>query len=67
MKKLTTFERDYKDAKEGNGVEVLIKRKAEIEKLEKDLRWCKNKFRAQCIWQELETKKAEYRKIDELF
>lgn len=31
--KMTRFERDYKDAEEGNGIEVITKRRAEIEKL----------------------------------
>ena len=30
---MTRFERDYKDAEEGNGIEVITKRRAEIEKL----------------------------------
>ena len=29
--KMTRFERDYKDAEEGNGIEVIIKRRAELE------------------------------------
>ncbi|OLR65182.1 hypothetical protein [Peptoniphilus porci] len=64
---MTTFERDYKDAKEGNGVEVLKRRQAELKKLDKELRYCRNNFRAECIFQEIQKKKAEYRKIDELF
>ncbi|NVF11626.1 hypothetical protein HV819_06455 [Anaerococcus sp. AGMB00486] len=64
---MTTFERDYKDAKEGNGVEVLKRRKQEINDLEEKLRETRNNFRAQCIWQELVKLKAEYNKIDDLF
>ncbi len=30
---MTRFEKDYKDAKDGNEIEVITKRKAEIEKL----------------------------------
>lgn len=64
---MTLFERDYKDALEGNEVEVLTRRKAEINALEKQLRECRNGFRAQCIAQELDKRKKEYDKIDELF
>lgn len=64
---MTTFERDYKDAKEGNGIEVLKRRQEELKRLEKELRNCRNGFRAQCILQEIEKKKEEYRKIDDLF
>lgn len=64
---MTAFERDYKDAKEGNGVEVLKRRKQEINDLEKKLRETRNNFRAECIFQEIQRKKSEYRKIDELF
>jgi hypothetical protein len=30
---MTTFERDYKEAQEGNEIEVLTRRKAEIKRL----------------------------------
>ena len=33
---MTAFERDLKDALEGNGREVLTRRKAEIERLRKE-------------------------------
>ena len=64
---MTTFERDFRDAQEGNEIEVLKRRKAEIERLTKEGKACKNGFRRQCIAQELERLIAEYRKIDELF
>ncbi|MDO5018822.1 MAG: hypothetical protein Q4E02_05920 [Lagierella massiliensis] len=64
---MTTFEKDYKDAQEGNGIEVLTRRKKEIKELEGKLRETRNGFRAQCILQELERRKEEYRKIDDLF
>ena len=64
---MTTFERDYKDAKEGDGVAVLTRRKAEIKQLETLLRWTKNGIRRGCIMQELEQLKSEYNKIDSLF
>lgn len=64
---MTLFERDYKAALDGDEFEVLTRRKAEIKDLEKQLRECRNGFRAQCIAQELDKRKKEYDKIDELF
>ena len=64
---MTSFEKDYQDAKEGNGIEVLEKRKKELKELSEKLRSCRNGFRAQCIFQEIERKQKEYRKIDDLF
>lgn len=64
---MTRFERDFKDAQEGNEIEVLKRRKAEIEKLTAEGKACKNAFRRQCIAQEVARLTAEYRKIDELF
>lgn len=64
---MTRFERDYTEAQTGNEIEVLTRRKAEIEKLEKEGRACKNGFRRQCIAQELTKLKTEYRLISELF
>lgn len=64
---MTRFERDYTEAQTGNEIEVLTRRKAKIEKLEKEGRACKNGFRRQCIAQELARLTAEYRKISELF
>ena len=64
---MTRFERDFKEAQEGNGVEVLKSRKAEIEKLTAEGKACKNGFRRQCIAQEVARLTAEYNKIDELF
>lgn len=61
------FERDYKDAQEGNEIEVLKRRKAEIEKLTAEGKACRNGFRRQCIAQEVARLTAEYNKIDELF
>ena len=61
---MTSFEKDYQDAKEGNGIEVLKKRKKE---LDKKLRYCNNSFRSECIMQEIERKQKEYQKIDDLF
>ena len=64
---MTAFERDLKDALEGNGREVLTRRKAEIERLRKEFRYCKNGFRRQCIAQELARLRKEYEEIDSNF
>lgn len=64
---MTTFERDLQDALSGNEIEVLKRRKAEIDRLKHDLLWCKNSFRRQCISQEIERLTKEYNKIDEHF
>lgn len=64
---MTRFERDLKDAQEGNEIEVMKRRKAEIEKLEKAGRCEKNGFKRTCIAQELTRLKAEYSKLDGLF
>lgn len=64
---MTSFEKDYQDAKEGNGIEVLKKRKKELQELNEKLRSCRNGFRAKCIVQEIERKQKEYQKIDDLF
>ena len=64
---MTTFERDYKDAQEGNEIEVLKRRKAEIERLVREGKACKNGFRRQCIAQEVIRLQKEYDKIDALF
>lgn len=64
---MTRFERDFKEAQEGNEIEVLKRRKAEIEKLTAEGKACRNGFRRQCIAQEVARLTAEYNKIDELF
>lgn len=64
---MTSFEKDYQDAKEGNGIEVLKKRKKQLQELDKKLRYCNNSFRSECIMQEIERKQKEYQKIDDLF
>lgn len=46
---MTRFERDLKDAKNGNEIEVLARRKAEIEKLTAEGKACRNCFRMKCI------------------
>ena len=64
---MTTFERDLKDALEGNEIEVLKRRKAEIERLTKEGMACRNGFRRQCIAQKLARLKREYTEIDSNF
>lgn len=64
---MTRFERDLNEIAEGNEIEVLKKRKAEIEKLEKAGKCEKNGFRRTCIAQDLARLKAEYSRLDGLF
>lgn len=64
---MTRFERDINDSKEGNEIEVLTRRKAEIEKLTAEGKACRNGFRIKCIAQEVARLKAEYNKIESLF
>ena len=52
---MTRFEKDLKDALAGNEIEILTRRKAEIDKLTAEGRACKNAFRRTCIAQEKET------------
>ena len=64
---MTKFERDLRDALAGNEIEVLTRRKAEIEKLTKEGKACKNGFRRQCIAQEVAKLTREYNEIDANF
>ena len=64
---MTRFEKDYRDALEGNEIEVLKRRKAEIERLIREGKVCRNGFRRQCIAQEVARLQEEYNRIDELF
>ena len=64
---MTRLERDRKDALEGNEIEVLKRRKAEIEQLTREGKACKNGFRRQCIAQEVARLTREYNEIDSLF
>ena len=64
---MTRFERDLKDALDGNEIEVLTKRKAEIEKLTAEGKACMNGFRRQCIAQEVARLTKEYNRISENF
>lgn len=60
---MTRFERDLKEALEGNEIEVLKRRKAEIEKLTAEGKVCKNSFRRQCIAQDVARLTREYNAI----
>ncbi len=64
---MTRFERDLKEALEGNEIEVLKRRNKEIHDLERELKWTKNSFRRTCIQQDIDRLTKEYRKIDENF
>lgn len=64
---MTRFEKDLKDALEGNEIEVLKRRKAEIERLIAEGKACKNGFRRQCLAQEVARLTAEYNAISENF
>lgn len=61
---MTRFEKDLKDALNGNELEVLKRRKAEIEKLVAEGKSCKNSFRCLCIAQEVVRLTNEYNEID---
>ncbi|MBD5113569.1 MAG: hypothetical protein HDT42_13710 [Ruminococcaceae bacterium] len=64
---MTRFEKDLKDALEGNEIEVLTKRMAELDKLEREGKACKNAFRRQCIAQDFCRLKREYEEIAKHF
>lgn len=64
---MTRFERDLKEALDGNEIEVLKRRKAEIEKLTAEGKACKNSFRRTCIAQEVVRLTTEYKRISENF
>lgn len=64
---MTRFEKDLKEVQEGNEIEVLKRRKAEIDGLYKKGRCEKNSFRRQCIVQEYTRLKAEFEKLDSMF
>ena len=64
---MTTFERDLKAALDGNEIEVLKRRKAEIKKLTAEGKACKNAFRRLCIAQEVVRLTNEYNAISERF
>lgn len=57
---MTRFEKDYHEMLKGAGLYILQGRRAEIQKLKKEQRACKNRFRFQCICQELSRLEREY-------
>ena len=61
---MTRFERDVIEIEEGNEIEVLKRRKAELDNLYKKGRCEKNSFKRQCIAQEYTRLKAEYEALD---
>lgn len=61
---MTRFERDVIEIEEGNEIEVLKRRKAELDDLYKKGRCEKNSFKRQCIAQEYTRLKAEYDALD---
>lgn len=61
---MTRFEKDAIEIEEGNEIEVLKRRKAELEDLYKKGRCEKNSFRRQCIAQEYTRLRAEYDALD---
>ena len=61
---MTRFEKDIIEIEEGNEIEVLKRRKAELEDLYKKGRCEKNAIRRQCIAQEYTRLKAEYEARD---
>lgn len=63
---MTRFARDAKEIREGNSMEIMQRRKAELDKLEKTGKSEKNGFRRKCIAQDFARLKAEYDKLDEM-
>ncbi|ORT99050.1 hypothetical protein D081_2229 [Anaerovibrio sp. JC8] len=63
---MTRFQKDKQEILAGNSREVMAGRKEELRKLEKQLRECRNGFRAQCLQQEIERRRREYNELDEM-
>ena len=63
---MTRYEKDMQEALNGNAMEVLKIRKAELERLTREGKSYKNSFRRQCIAQEVVRLQREYNAIDEL-
>ena len=64
---MTRFEKDLTEALNGNEIEVLKRRKTELERLTAEGKSCKNAFRRQCIAQEVTRLTAEYNEISSRF
>lgn len=63
---MTRFEKDIIEIEEENEIEVLKRRKAELEDLYKKGRCEKNAFKRQCIAQEYTRKLDEYERLDRM-
>lgn len=63
---MTRFEKDVIEIEEGNEIEVLKRRKAELDDLYKKGRCEKNSFKRQCIAQEYTRKLGEYEALDKM-
>ena len=64
---MTRFEKDLTEALNGNEIEVLKRRKAELARLTAEGKSCRNAFRRQCIAQEIAKLTAEYNEISNRF
>lgn len=64
---MTRFERDYRDAQETGGVEIILRRRKELANLIEQGRACKYKFRMECIAQDVARLTAELEAIENLF
>ncbi len=62
---MTRFEKDLRDALAGAEQEVITERRKEIKSLERELGYCKNGFRCQCIFQELTKRRNELARIEQ--
>lgn len=67
FKEMTRFEKDLRDALNGNEREVLERRMAEIKALTKKGKACRNSFRMKCIAQDVARLTKEYNLIDSHF
>lgn len=63
----TRFEKDYEEAKHGNGIVILSSRKIQLEVLRKQFKSWRNAFKRDCLKQEITKLEEEYKIIDELF
>ena len=63
---MTRFEKDMMEMEEGNEIEVLKRRKAELDDLYQKGRCEKNSFKRQCIAQEYTRKSDEYERLDKM-
>ena len=65
---MSSFTKDYQAISQDPtaGMPILRARKAELARIEREGRRCKNGFRRQCLAQEWARLKAEYRQLDAL-